>query len=82
MMTKAENPAPFELKAEGILKFLEELIEGYPAGLCFLTLTADPRPEEDKFEELATQAESAAKRLMQGTSIQSYGMKFLMENAD
>ena len=52
-MTKAENPAPFEIKAEGILKFFEEIIEGYPAGLCFLRLEADPLPGEDKFEEVA-----------------------------
>ena len=82
MMTKAENPAPFEIKAEGILKFLEEMIDGYPAGLCFLRLTGDPLPEEDKEEEVSIQAESAAKRLMLGTNIQSYGMKFLMEAAD
>ena len=81
-MIKSESPAPFEIKAEGILKFLEEMIDGYPAGLCLLRLTADPLPEEDKGEEVAIQAESAAKRLMQGSNIQSYGMKFLMENAD
>ena len=64
MMTKADNPAPFEIKAEGILRFLEEIIDGYPAGLCVLRLTADPLPEEDKGEEIAIQAEGAAKRLM------------------
>ena len=82
MMTKAENPAPFEIKAEGILKFLEEMIDGYPAGLAFLRLTGDPLPEEDKDEDVSVRAESAARRLMQGTNIQSYGMKFLMEAAD
>ena len=53
MMTKVENPAPFEIKAEGVLKFFEEIIESYPAGLCFLRLEADPLPEEDKFEEVS-----------------------------
>ena len=83
MTTKADNPAPFPIDAEGIVKLLEEMLpDGYPTELCVLRLTAEPLTEEERAEELPMLAEMAAKRLMQGQNIQSYGMKFLMEVAE
>ena len=83
MTTKADNPAPFPIEADGIVKFLEEMLaDGYPTELCFLRLTAEPVTEEERAEELTMLAEIAAKNLMQGKNVQSFGFKFLMEIAE
>ena len=50
---KGENPG-FEMKAENIMKFMEELLQdGYPQGICTLRLTADPLTEPERNEEPA-----------------------------
>ena len=83
MTTKTENPAPFPIEADNILKLLEEMLpDGYPAEICFLRLTAEPVTEEERAEELTMLAEIAAKNLMQGKNVQSFGFKFLMEVAE
>jgi len=51
LTAKGENPS-FDMKAESIMKFMEELLlEGYPAGICSLRLTADPLTEPERNEE-------------------------------
>lgn len=47
LTTKGEMPS-FEMPADSILKFIEELlVDGYPAGICTLKLTSDLLSEEE-----------------------------------
>jgi len=82
LTAKGENPT-FEMNAESIMKFMEELlVDGYPAGICSLRLTEDPLTEPEKAEEpVAKQAKIAAKRLAEGIKIAGYGTKFLFRIA-
>ena len=47
------------------MKFMEELLlEGYPAGVCTIKVTADPLSEDEQAElPFAKQVDLAAKRL-------------------
>ena len=67
LTTKGENPS-FEMKADTIMKFMEELlVEGYPGGICSLRLTAEPLTENEINEEpVAKKAKLAANRLAEG----------------
>lgn len=78
LTAKGENPT-FEMNAESIMKFMEELlVDGYPAGICCLRLTDDPLTEQERTNEpVAKQARIAAKRLAEGNKIAGYGTKFL-----
>ena len=73
----------FEMKSEGIMKFLEEaLVEGYPQGICFLRVAKDPLTEAEIAEEtLEKQASLAASRLLKIGATLGYGMKFLLSAA-
>jgi hypothetical protein len=61
----------FDIKADTIMRFLEELlIDGYPQGICFIKVDADPLNDVEKNEESVTkQAELAANRLAKGEKV-------------
>ena len=82
MKTKGEAP-DFEIKADSIQKFMEELLmDGYPAGICFINVSADPLTETELAEEtVEKQAEIAANRLSEGKSVSGHGIKFMLANS-
>lgn len=80
LMVKGDQ-AGFEIRSDQVMKFLEELLlEGYPQGICFITLSKDLLTDVERNEEPAEkQAIIAATRIMDGRNITGYGLKFLLE---
>ena len=80
-LTSGGQNVGFELLAETIMKFLEELlVDGYPQGVCFIKLTQDPLTETEKEEEsVEKQADLAAARIVDGSSLTTYGLKWLFK---
>ena len=55
------------------------MMDGYPAGICSIKVTADPLSEDEQAElPFAKQVDLAAKRLQDGSKVWQYGLKFFL----
>lgn len=81
MQTRMEMPA-FELKRDQVLKFFEEiLLEGYPQEVCHLKLSGELLSERERMEDNEDlQALKTSDRLLKGSNLCQYGLKFLLCN--